>query len=104
MRPSRGLLNTMRAGLWGSGEGVGSVHGPALLVMGGVCPSSAVDFPSLLLAFFLRWSDCANGCSNVDGRGFAGGFCVDLGFVDWVLVVVWWADLAFASPIVGVFL
>ncbi|GMN37062.1 hypothetical protein TIFTF001_006513 [Ficus carica] len=32
------------------------------------------------------------------------GFCVNLGFVDPVLVVVWWVDLAFASPVVGVFL
>ena len=37
------------------------------------------------------------------------GFCVDLDFVDRVLIVVWlgvvwWVDLAFALPIVGVFL
>ena len=36
-------------------------------------------------------------------------FCVDLSFIDRVLVVVWlgviwWTDLAFVSPVVGVFL
>ena len=25
------------------------------------------------------------------------GFCIDLGFVDQVVVVVWWTDLAFSS-------
>ena len=37
------------------------------------------------------------------------GFCVDLGFVDRILVVVWlgviwWVDIAFAPPVIGVFL
>ncbi|GMN52456.1 hypothetical protein TIFTF001_021611 [Ficus carica] len=75
----------MRAGLRDGGEGVGSMRGPALLVVGGVCPSSAVSLPSLLLTFFTRWSDRVDGCSGVDERGFVG-------------------DLAFASSVVGVFL
>ncbi|GMN64536.1 hypothetical protein TIFTF001_033609 [Ficus carica] len=106
---SLGLVDTTRVGLSSDGEGVGSVRGLALPVVVGVCPSRAVSFSSLLLAFFQQWSDRANGCSDVDGCGFAGVFCVDLDFVDRVLVVVWlgvvwWADLACVSPIVGVFL
>ncbi|GMN57147.1 hypothetical protein TIFTF001_026257 [Ficus carica] len=89
-------------GLWlprelGGGEGVGSVRGPALLVVGGVCPSCTAGFPSLLLAFFPRWAEDSPPVSRI-------GFCVN-----WVLAVVWlgviwWADLAFTSPVVGVFL
>ena len=58
----------------GDGEGVRLVCGPTLLVNGGVCPSSIAGFPSLLLAFFMRWSDRADSCFDVDGCGFAGGF------------------------------
>ncbi|GMN19054.1 hypothetical protein TIFTF001_042812 [Ficus carica] len=69
--PPRWLVNTTKAGLQGGGKGVGLVHGPALLIVGGVFPSRAANFFSLLLAFFLRWSDCTDGCSSVDRRGFA---------------------------------
>ena len=109
--PSQGLVDTMRVGLRDSGEGVGSVCGPALPGMGGVCPSRTTSFYSLLLAFFPQWSDRADGCSGIDGCGFTEGcsgspfffclfmclfviraevslkvprvgFCVDLGFAD----------------------
>ncbi|GMN45056.1 hypothetical protein TIFTF001_014240 [Ficus carica] len=96
VRPSRRLVDTTRVGLWGGGEGVGLMRGPALPVVGGMCPSRAVGFSSFLLAFFPRWSDRTDGCSGVDGRGFAG-------VVVW-LGDVWWADLAFTSPVVGVFI
>ncbi|GMN52883.1 hypothetical protein TIFTF001_022040 [Ficus carica] len=44
---SHWLVDTTRAGLQGGGEGVGSVHGHALPVVGGVCPSRAASFSSL---------------------------------------------------------
>ena len=106
-------MDTTRAGLQGSGKGVGLVHGLALPVVGGVIPSCVADFSSLLLAFFLRLSDRTDGCFSVDGHGFVGGcngspfffclfvisaevsplvprvgFCVDLVFVDWILAIV----------------
>ncbi|GMN60903.1 hypothetical protein TIFTF001_029989 [Ficus carica] len=138
VHPLQGLVDTIRAGLRCGGEGVGSVRGPVLPIVGGVCPSRAANFSSLLLAFFSRWSNRTDGCSGVNGRGFTEGcngslfsfvcfmclfviraevfpliprvgFCVDLGFVDRILAIVWlgdvwWVDLAFVSPVVGVFL
>ncbi|GMN39500.1 hypothetical protein TIFTF001_008726 [Ficus carica] len=71
--PSQGLVNTIRVGLCGGGEGVGSVRGPALPIVGGVHPLRAADFSSLLLAFFPRWSYRTDGCFGVDGCGYAGG-------------------------------
>ncbi|GMN61872.1 hypothetical protein TIFTF001_030954 [Ficus carica] len=63
----------MRAGLRGGGEGVGVGAQACIAIVGGVCPSHAADFSSLLLAFFPRWSDCIDGCSGIDEHGFAGG-------------------------------
>ncbi|GMN51000.1 hypothetical protein TIFTF001_020159 [Ficus carica] len=92
----------MRARLRGGGEGVGSVRGPALPVVGGVCPSRAAGFSSLLLAFVPQWSYRADGCSSIDGCGFAGGFCVDLGFVNQGIALAFpeWADYLRIVPLV----
>ncbi|GMN54673.1 hypothetical protein TIFTF001_023808 [Ficus carica] len=106
-RPSRGLVDTTKAGLRGGGEGVGSVRGPALPVVGGVCPSRAIGFSSLLLAFFPRWSDRTASCSGVD-RAEASplvprvGFCVNLSFVNQGIASAFaeWADFLRVVPLV----
>ncbi|GMN54266.1 hypothetical protein TIFTF001_023397 [Ficus carica] len=97
-------MHTTRVGLRGGGEGVGSVRRPVLPIVGGMCPSLAAYFSFLLMAFFPRWSDHADGCSGIDGCGFARGFCIDRVLVVVWMGVVWWAELEFASPVVGVFL
>ncbi|GMN30876.1 hypothetical protein TIFTF001_003010 [Ficus carica] len=80
------------------GEGVGSVRELALPVMGDECPSHATDFSSLLLAFFPRWSN-----STMVSSVLTGVALLKVLAIVW-LGIVWWADFAFAPPVVGFFL
>ncbi|GMN56132.1 hypothetical protein TIFTF001_025255 [Ficus carica] len=101
-------MDTTRAGLRSGGEGVGSMRGPVLPIVGGLRPSRTASFPPCCWLSFLNGPITPMVASALMGVALPKVFVLI-----WVLLIRFShclagcclvADLAFMSSVVGVFL